>query len=236
MVNQDEWGTGMKHICNLLIVVVASGFLPTLAQAAGVEVKGTAKVSVAPDIARFSFAVDGSGEKLAELKLDIDRKTAAVIALSKQVGVENKHISSAEVSIHPQYNHQTRELVGYQVSRSISVDLYQLDRYTALVNGAIDSGITTINSIQLDVKDRDRLEAEALAAAVKAARQKAEIIAENAGIQLGRIVSVQESGESFDNRRYAVKQMAMSEAAVSEAFEPGEISVTATVTVIYDIE
>ncbi len=225
-----------KIFNTIAFLIVMTVFMPAIADGNGVQVSGTAKVSVVPDIARFSFAVNGRGKQLPGLKQDIDRKTAAVINLCKQLGVENKHISSAEVSIHPQYNHQTRELIGYNVSRDISVELHDLKRYTQLVNGAIESGITTINNIQLDIKDRDKLAAEALASAVKAARQKAESVAENAGIQLGKIKNIQETGGSFDNRRYAVKQMAMAESAVADAFEPGEISVQATVTVIYAIE
>jgi len=207
-----------------------------IADNGGVQVSGTATISAVPDIAQFSFAVNGRGKSLPALKLDVDQKTAAVVALSKKLGVENKHISSAEISIHPQYNHQTRELVGYNVSRNISVELHNLGRYTALVNGAIESGITTINNINLSLKDRDLFAAKALASAVKAARQKAEIIAENAGIQLGKIKSVHESGSNFQNRRYEAKQMALSDSAVAEVFEPGEISVVATVMVVFAIE
>ena len=224
----------MNGIMYLFLSLTLS--VSAIADSSGVQVSGTAKVGAVPDIARFSFAINGRGKDLPKLKLDIDRKTATVVTLCKQLGVENKHISSAEVSIHPQYNHQTRELVGYNLSRNISVELHNLDRYTQLVNGAIDSGITTINNIQLDISNRDRLAAEALASAVKAAREKAEVIAENADIHLGKIISVQETGSNFDNRRFGVRQMAMAESAVSEAFEPGEISIMATVTVIYAIE
>ncbi len=210
--------------------------ISAIADSNGVQVSGTATISAVPDIAQFSFAVNGRGKSLPELKLDIDKKTAAVIALSKKLGVKNKHISSAEISIHPQYNRQSRELVGYNVSRNISVELHNLDRYTALVNGAIESGITTINNINLGLKDRDVLAAEALASAVKAARQKANIIASNAGIQLGKIISVHETGSNFQNRRYEAKQMALSDSAVAEVFEPGEISVVATVMVVFAIQ
>ncbi|MFT5220150.1 MAG: hypothetical protein ACI9LO_000840 [Planctomycetota bacterium] len=206
-----------------------------IADTGGVQVSGTAKISAVPDIARFSFAVNGRGKLLPALKRDVDSKTAAVIALCRQLGVSNKHITAAQISIHPQYNHQTRELTGYNLSRNISVELHQLDQYTALVNGAIDSGITTINNISMEVEDRDLLEAQALAAAVKAAGKKAEIIARNAGIELGRIISINETGSNFDNRRYESRQVGFADAAVSNVFEPGEIAVTATVTVVYAI-
>ena len=170
----------MKKILSFILInLLIACFLPVSAFAdnSGVQVSGTAKISVVPDVARFSFAVNDRGKSLPELKHVIDRKTAAVISLCRNLGVDKQHITSAEISIHPSYNHQTQELTGYNVARTITVDLYHLDRYTDLVNGAIDSGITTINNIHLDIKDRDIIEAQALASAVKAAHQKAKIIA-----------------------------------------------------------
>ena len=224
----------VKGIIGMTLAVLVSA--AAIADSGGVQVSGTAKISAVPDIARFSFAVNGHGKLLPALKRDVDNKTAAVIALSRQLGVANKHISSAEISIYPQYDHQTRELTGYNLSRNISVELHRLDQYTALVNGAIESGITTINNINMEVGDREFLEGQALAAAVKAARKKAEIIAQNAGIELGRIISINEAGSNFDNRRYEARELAFSDAAASTVFEPGEITVTATVIVVFAIQ
>ena len=67
-----------------------------------------------------------TGRNLSELKTEIDRKTAALVGLCKKIGIKTKNITSAEVSIRPQYNYQTRTFLGYDVSRNVSVILKDL--------------------------------------------------------------------------------------------------------------
>jgi len=202
----------------------------------GIEVTGTAKESVVPDMARFSFSLKGKGKELSPLKAEIDKKTAATVTLFKKLGVETKNITSSEVSIQPQYNYQTKTFIGYDVSRNVKVVLHDLAKYTALVNGAIEAGITTINNITLDIKDRGTLENKALGSAIKAAKQKAEILAANSDVKIGKVLYVKEGGGPIRLESYQFKQRASSADVAQGAFEPGEIAVTATVSVRYSIQ
>ena len=206
------------------------------AKQSGIEVTGTAKESVVPDMARFSFSINGKGKLLPTLKNEIDIKTAGLVTLCKKLGVKTKDITSSEVSIQPEYNYQTRSFIGYNVSRNVKVILNNLDKYTALVNGAIESGITTINSINLDVKDREILENKALGAAIDAAKKKAEIMAESSDVDLGSVIYVKEGGSSVRIENYAFEEKLGQRSNVRGVFEPGEIAVTATVVVRYSIK
>jgi len=208
----------------------------TYAEEAIIEVTGTAKESVVPDIARFSFSISGRGKELAPLKSVIDKKTADTVSLCKSLGVSIKNIISSEVAIHPQYNYQTKTFIGYQLSRNVKVVLDDLDNYSALINGAIKSGITTINNIALDTKNRDALEHKAIAAALKAARKKAEILARSSNVNLEKVMYVKEMGGPVRQEAFRFKQRALSDGSSQSAFEPGEISVSATVSVKYSIK
>ena len=203
----------------------------------GITVTGKAKVSVVPDIALFSFAINGRGKELGVLKADIDKKTAALVSLSKKTGIKKKNISSSEVSIRPQYNYQTKVFTGYEVSRNIKVRLDNLDKYTELVNGAIASGITTINGVKLDISNRDELERKVLATAVKDAKKKADILAKSTGVNLGKVVSIQEGGQRIVHDSFQFREMASTQSASQQgSFEPGEIKVTTSVVVNYAIK
>jgi len=106
-----------------------------------------------------------------------------------------------------------------------------------LVNGAIGTGITTIRSINLDIKDRVNLENKALGAAIDAAKIKAEIIAKNTGTKLGKVISVQEGSMPFEANNYKFRGVAESSSIASRqgAFEPGEITITTSVVLKYEI-
>ena len=209
---------------------------PAYALEEGIEVTGTAKEAVAPDMATFLFSVNGRGKELANLKAEIDKKTAATVAICKNLGVKTKNITSAEISIRPQYNYQTKSFTGYEVSRNIKVILENLDKYSELVNGVIKSGVTTINNIHLDTKDREVLERKALGAAIASARKKAEIIAKSSDAKIGKVIYVKEGGGPIRLESYKFTQRGKEASLAQGAFEPGEISLSATVSVRYSIK
>ena len=208
----------------------------TYADEAGIEVTGTAKESVVPDMATFSFSINGRGKELEALKAEVDKKTANTVSLCKRLGIKTKNISSSEISIRPQYNYQTKSFLGYEVSRNIKVVLNNLDKYSDLVNGAIKSGITTITNVTLDTKDRDVLERKALGSAIEAAKKKAEILAISSGVNIGKVLYVKEGGGLIRLESYEFNQRARVADLAQGAFEPGELSVTATVSVRYSIK
>lgn len=209
--------------------------LPGLAYADndGIRVSGKATISVVPDQATFTFAIEGRGEKLASLKQDIDSRTAALLRLCRSLGIDNKKLTATEVSIRPQYNYQNRAFVGYTVSRTVNVVLTDLGNYSALVSGAIAAGITTIRNITVDSSDRDRLQRDALDAAVRDAHDKAQILAQGAGVKLGKVLSIAEAGVPVENTSYRLLQTEAMPAGNAAVVEPGEISITALVTVVY---
>jgi len=208
----------------------------TIAETGGIQVSGKAKVSVVPDMATFTFAIEGRGQELAVVKKDIDARTGNLVALCKATGVDTKKITATEISIRPQYDYQNKTFTGYAVSRIVNVTLTHLDNYSALVSGAIDAGITTIRSIVIDTSSRDDLLRDALQAAVEDAREKAQFIARGAGVKLGRVVNIIEGGMPVEAANYRLLGAEAARVDGAAVVEPGEISITATVTVTFALD
>lgn len=219
----------------LMVLCLLPPAISSQAHEKGITVSATAKEKGIPDLAYFSFAIDGRGKQLGIVKKDIDKKTASLIGLFKKLGIDKKYISSSEVSIRPQYNYQTKTFMGYEVSRNVNVTLHSLENYSMLVNGAIESGITTISNISLDTKERNSLESKALISAINKAKEKANILAKSTGVKLGDVTSIRESGPQMVREEFRFNT-GRSAALQQGAFEPGEISVTASVVVNYAIE
>lgn len=217
------------------VIILSMLLIPFWAQAGdkGIRVVGTSKVSVAPDMATFGFAIEEQGKDLKSVKQAIDDRAAKLIRLCKRMGIEAAQITSSQLSIRPQYNYQTKAFLGYQVSRDVKVVLNDLSRYTDLVNGAVSSGITTIRSITLDTTKREELEDKALTSAAGAAKKKAGILARSTGVTLGKVVAIDEGGAPVVRRVFAA---AIRSPRENGAFEPGQITVTVTVTATYAIE
>jgi len=228
-----------KKQFSLIILILSLYFLISFAYASddGIQVIGTAKVSVVPDMATFSFSINERGKILSNLKASVDDKSTSLVSFCKKLGIDSKHITSSEISIRPQYNYQTKSFIGYEVSRDIKVILNKLNKYSELVNGAINTGITTIRSVNLDIKDRVSLENKALGSAIEAAKIKAEIIVNNTGTKLGKVLSVKEGSLPFEAEHYKYRGLSESAPVAMKqgAFEPGEITITTNVVIMYEI-
>lgn len=226
--------SGWKHV----VVFAGILLLPWVVRADtnGIQVTGTGRASARPDTATFAFAVSGRGNDLATVSKDVDARTAGLVDLCKRIGIEPKDIASSQVDIHPRTDIKTGRVLGYEVSRDTHVLLNDLGRYSELISGAIEAGITNIRNIRLGTTKRDALVKKALASAVAAARQKAEVLAKSAGVALGKAVRIDERAPPMEMRPYAVRTAAGMTAAGETAFEPGQITVRATVTVEYAIK
>ena len=94
------------------------------------------------------------------------------------------------------------------------------------------AGANNIWGMEYRIADSAALQAEARAMAMRDAADKAAELAELAGLNLGSIVSVEEIGSNYSP--YA-EGFGGAFASVSDAVSPGELSVSATIRVVYEI-
>lgn len=226
---------------NFLYVMMLLGLLGattacTNANEQCIEVNGTAKVDIVPEMAVFSFSISERGRDLGLIKNRIDKKTARLVHLCKKFGIDAKDISAAEMAITPHYQYEQNRFIGYEVSRDVKATLYDLKKYTALIDGAIAAGISTIDNITLDTKQRGELQTKALQAALRNARQKAEIIADTSYVKLGQVRNIKEGTDAgvWPSHNYLLARGETDQKA--NVFEPGVISVSKSVTVVFEIQ
>jgi len=204
-----------------------------------IQVSATAQVKAKPEVVVFDFQIEERGKVLRPLKATVDRRTASLVALCKKLGIKPRDLTAAEVSIQPQYDYRTDHFNGYQVSRTVTARLYDLTRYSKVIDGAVNAGITTINNVSLQLKDDNELELKALAKAVEKATTKAGLLATRNGVGLGKVIQVVESGPDYFQSAYELKKSARISDTATEAapnaFEPGRLSVSKTVQITFAI-
>jgi uncharacterized protein YggE len=83
---------------------------------------------------------------------------------------------------------------GYVARNTIEVRVDALDRLGHVLDLAVSSGTTSVGDVRFDMKERAKLEREALRLAVADARARAEAVAAGAGQTIARIVRVEEQG------------------------------------------
>ena len=120
---------------------------------------------------------------------------------------------------------------GYVARNSVEVRVDSVDRVGEYLEMAVASGATSLGGVRFDLKDRAKLEREALRLAVADARSKAEAAAAGAGRTIERIIRIQE--DAVEGGPVPMPRMMRAElvqVAAAPPIETGQTEIRARVT------
>lgn len=198
-----------------------------------IAVTGTGSATAAPDLVRVQFAVTREGADAAALMEELDAVVANVLALGRELAIAPADITAAAVEVYPRYGQgEERRMEGVTASRSIQVTLRDLSHYGRLVDGSLGTGINGVSGVQLDVSNREELEALALDLAIEAARAQAARVARGFEVTLDGVDRV-DVDASAPPVPMAMRRMAME--ASGGSFSAGEIEIERRVRAQYRV-
>jgi uncharacterized protein YggE len=197
----------------------------------GITVTATGKLESVPDRASLEIGVDTQAPSAKEALAQNAQRIERVIEALRNAGAAKDDIRTSQVYLWPQRTSEETTVTGYQAQNTVSVEL-EVAEAGAAIDAAVAAGANIVSGPSLAIDDRDALYRKALASAVDAARAKAEAIARAAGVSVGRVTAVVESGDfSEPPMPYA----AMAERAADTTVEPGKQTVEATVSVTFAV-
>ena len=227
--------------------VLAGAALPALADTqtreARITVSGEGSASVKPDMAVVTLSVMRQAET-ARAALDENNKAmAAVLDAMKKEGIAERDLQTSGFGIAPQYVYPTSndapqapKIVGYQATNSLTVRLRDLGKLGALLDQAVTLGVNQGGDINFTNDKPDEALNEARREAVADAMAKAKLLADAAGVKLGRVIEISESG----GRPMPIPMVRMSmakEAADSAVpIAQGETSYMANVSIVFALD
>jgi len=203
------------------------------------SVSGHGEARAAPDIAMVSTGVRTQG---ATAKEALQRNTAAmseVFKAIKALGIADKDVQTSNFSVQPIYEPyregqvNPQRIVGYQVFNQVTATVRDLARLGEALDTFVSAGSNELQGISFSIDKADPLRDEARTAAIKDALHKAEIMTKAAGVKLGRLVTMSESG---GGRPMPAAPMAMARAEKSVPIAAGEQVLDADVQLTYEIE
>jgi uncharacterized protein YggE len=207
-----------------------------------ITVVGEATVKSAPDEAVLTLAVESDGKDPATA---MNRNSAAVsdvVERIKREGAKDDDIETANVSVYAirTYTETGQEkLAGYRATNSILVTVPDAKQVGKVLSAAIDAGANSVSGPVWQLSDDTKAVAEALKKAAQNARQKAEVLADSLGVDLGDVVMMSENSVQVPvypiyADSYAAKDSAgaLAEIPISAA----SLDVTATVTVAFALK
>lgn len=210
-----------------------------LAQAT-VTVSGEGEAVGIPDIATITFSVIEQSDTVVSVTEASNATMANVVAVLKGAGIADEDIQTSSYNLSPRYDYtkiSRGEIVGYQITQSVTVKVRQLDTIGAVIDVVTQAGINDVSSPYFEIDDPDQVKTEARAEAFTKAQAKAESLADAAGVQLGDIVTFSEDSPSYypsyNSYAFGAEEKALDTAAV---IEPGSQEFTVTVSVTYALE
>lgn len=201
--------------------------------ASTITVTGTGTVQAAPDLATLMIGVTTQGDTAAAaLGLNSDA-VAAVIARLTESGVEARDMQTSNLSINPNWTSfdgsTAPTISGYVATNLLTVRVRDLGGLGAVLDAAVADGANTLNGLTFGLSQPEPALNEARKAAVADARAKAELLVAAAGLKLGRVVAITESGAWTD------PQPMFRDVAAAPPVVGGELAATANVTVQYEM-
>jgi uncharacterized protein YggE len=200
-----------------------------------ITMTGHGEIKAVPDIAIVNAGVTTNAPTAAAALSANSARMNQVFDALKKLGIPDRNIQTAGFSVSPQYtngeNNNSHRLTGYQVNNEVSVRLADVARAGTALDALVGAGANQVNGISFDIAMPAPLLEKARTEAVSDARTRAETYARAAGVTLGQIVSISEgAGEAQPRPLYRVMA-----AAAPAPVAPGEQSVTADVTVVWEI-
>jgi uncharacterized protein YggE len=244
-----------------LLIGVTLGAIPAAAQTATpqdradprlVTVTGEAVVKVVPDEVVLTLGVESSDKQLRRARSLNDERVKAVIAAAAKLGVPAQDIQTDHISIEPRYrdSYEQRDFVGYFVRQTIGITLKDVSRFEDLLTDVLDAGANYVHGIQFRTSELRKHKDQARALAIQAAREKAVALAQELGQQVGQPYAIREDQEGWGSGYNAwwgspgglgmtqnvVQNAGNAGPETDGALAPGQLSVTARVTVSFELE
>lgn len=202
-----------------------------------ISVSGTGKVAGVPDT-----LVANLGVSVVRPSIDVATGDAADLAQGliealTSHGVAEEDIQTNNYSISPEYEYanNSQKLIGYRVTNTVTAKIRDLDTAGETIDAATAAGGSdvVVQGISFDIEANDDLIVAAREAAWNDARSKATQLAQLAGVNLGKAVSIQESTTpSSPPIPYAAEDMA---GGASTPIQPGEQQVSVVIQVQFAI-
>jgi hypothetical protein len=212
-------------------------------QQEGIWVNGTGKVTAVPDVAIVRVGVEAQQPSVAEAQAQAAAAMDKVMQALESQGVAEKDIQTQYFNIQKisRWDNEKDEeyVTGYRVTNTVTAKVRDVENAGVVIDAVATAGgdQTRIDGISFTVDDPQPYYVEARAQALGYAKEKAQQLADVAGVKLGTPTYISEN-TYMPTSNYVSRDMAMEAApaaGVTTSISPGEIEITTNVQVAYAI-
>lgn len=203
------------------------------------DVVAVGEVTRVPDIVRINAGVATQAPTASAAIAQNAQRMRSVLAALKQAGIADRDVQTSSISLNPEYRHlenRAPELTGYRASNEVTVRFRDIANTGKIIDALVAQGANQINGPMLGIDKPEEALDEARAEALRVARARAELYAKAMGKRVARILSVSESGGQFQPYPRPMMAEARSMDAASTQIVPGEQTLSASLSVSFELE
>jgi uncharacterized protein len=209
-------------------------------------VVGNGQLMLAPETAFVTLGMETAGKSLAEAQRLNQGVMQKVSERLKELQIDKERIQTSSFTVSPQYKPPSKrpadapsappEIIGYVVSNNVTVEVRNLDKVGAVIEGALATGANHFQGLHWALRDEQVAKLGALKQAADKARDKAVALSEALKVKLIRVFQATEASHIVHPMpRVARSMMATDGGGGEPPIFSGEIKVEATVTLVYEI-
>ncbi|MEQ8675024.1 MAG: SIMPL domain-containing protein [Aggregatilineales bacterium] len=217
-----------------------------------ITVTGTGIATSAPNMATMEVGVEFINSDISAAFSQTNETLQMVIDAVVEQGIAREDIRTTGLSIYSRESFggmpvdpassgmaegMSQPLREYSVSNRVRIVIRDLSTIEDVITAAVASGANNIYGPEFGFSDRTDLETSARENAMSNAQDRAAELAALAGVSVGDIVVINETGGGFSP--FDTSNLAMSDQAMgggnSAVIEPGQLSVTVQVNVTFRI-
>lgn len=209
-----------------------------------ITVTGSGEVRAAPDEAVVGLGVVAQMEQAREAQRQASRVAQAILDAVAALGVPAEAVQTSQLVLTPVYEHPSPRamqvpteprIIGYRASNVVTVRLADLAKVGPVIDAGIEAGANRVEGVTFQLRDDRAAREEALRRAVAEASGKARAMAGALEVELGPVLDAHEGGVTVERPYLAVRAMAMEAGDAATPVAPGEVTLSANVTLRYRI-
>ncbi|MDQ6914542.1 MAG: SIMPL domain-containing protein [Actinomycetota bacterium] len=198
-----------------------------------ITVMGSASTTVPNDTARFTFGVVSRRRSATAALQATSVRARRLVGAIQAAGVQGPDVTTGTLSVQRMVvTVRGSRVAEYEAVNSVRIVVRQVSRAGAVVDAAVRAGATSVAGPVFSPGNVAATYRQALRMAFADAREKARLLAEDAGATLGPVVTITENGAQTDTGS-SPSAGAPQRQRASPPVRPGTTTVQADVTVVF---
>lgn len=236
--------TLLMFFFGLSYLVLVKPAFRQMVQQQTLSVEGTAKKYIKPDLALVQVGVIINKSSAVDLKKEADEALSKTQKDLEAMGILEEKIKS-NYKITPKYDKDYQVITGYSTKVTLEVKTYDFDQVDAILESAQKNGLILVDNVSFVIEDQIKAKEQLREEAIAAAKAKAEKLAQETGISLGKVINISEGGyypmyndylrtNTMLDGAYEMPAPYTNEESIS-TINPGETEIQFTVNLLYEI-